>query len=173
MSKTARTLNPQIGFSLIEVLVAVALIGMLALVGTPAMLNWLEGYRVRTAAQEIAANLQLQRMRAIGGNRPFSIQFDVAAETYSLFDGAPGGWTMVDPQPHSFPIGVAYDGSGGDPVELSFAGNDDVAVFQPDGSVNDGSAVADDLFIANGSGDQYSISINRTTGRITVTKLSS
>ena len=47
------------GYSLIELAVVLVLLGLVVMVGMPAMQDWLERYRVRTSAQSIAADLQL------------------------------------------------------------------------------------------------------------------
>ena len=72
------------GFSLIELTIVLCLLGLIVLVGMPAMQDWLERYRVRTATQTLAADMQLQRMRAVSRNRRFSVQFNVVNGTYTL-----------------------------------------------------------------------------------------
>ena len=64
------------GFSLIELIIVLGLLGLVVVVGMPAMQDWLERYRVRTATQTLAADMQLQRMRAVSRNRRFIIGLD-------------------------------------------------------------------------------------------------
>jgi len=48
-----------------EILIAVAVLLLLAGIATPFLLGTLQGYRVRTAAWELAGNLRLARQRAV------------------------------------------------------------------------------------------------------------
>lgn len=151
------------GFSLIELTVTVAILGLMVTVGFPSMQEWLERYRVRGAASEIASAIQLQRMRAVSQNTEFSIAFDVDAGTYSLFEGDPDTGTMLDTIPRPLPFGVAFVGDA-DPVGTP----DDEITFHPDGSLNDSTAVNDTVWVGNTNGDRFTISFNRATGRVEV-----
>ncbi len=141
----------------------IAVIGLMAMIGLPTMQEWLERYRVRTAAQEVAAAMQLQRMRAVSQNTDFSIGFDVGAGTYALYQGAPGSGTLLDPLPRVLPMGVAYSGNG-DPVDTP---NDEL-IFHADGSLNDSTASDDQISLGNSLGDVFTVTVNRATGRVQV-----
>ena len=159
-------LGQQRGMTLIEIVIVLALLGLMAMIGTPAMELWLERYRVRTAAQEIATSIQLQRMRAVSRNRDHSIQFDTVARTYDLFEGDPGTGVRLTPLPMSLPMGVEFNVEAGDPVEFA----NDRLTFHPDGSINTRNAVVESLFLENGLGDTFEITVNLTTGRVTIIK---
>jgi len=58
----------QHGFSLIELLVAIALVGILAVMGAPSFSNWIQSSQVRTAAESISDGLQLARAEAVRRN---------------------------------------------------------------------------------------------------------
>lgn len=165
----ARRRAAERGFSLIELIVVVGLLGLVVLVGMPALDDWLERYRVRTAAQNLAADMQLQRMRAVSRNHPFRITFRAGNNEYELVesDGG-GGWIQVDPQPKVLPQGVTFSSTLGDPIQLSFGGLNDVAVFHPDGSINDRLAQEDTVFLTNIRGEAFRVVINQVTGRVQV-----
>ena len=165
----ARRRAAERGFSLIELLIVIGLLGLVVLVGMPALDDWLERYRVRTAAQNLAADMQLQRMRAVSRNRQFRIAFDALNSEYTLFesDGG-GGWTQIEVVPNSLPQGVTFTSTLGDPIQLSFAGDADVAVFHPDGSVNDRLAQDSLVFLTNIRGEAFRVIINQVTGRVQV-----
>ena len=152
------------GFSLIEITVVLAIMGMMVTVGFPAMQEWLERYRTRNAASEIAAVIQLQRMRAVSQNTSFSIAFNDTDATYTLFQGDPATGTMLDVIPRPLPFGVTYSGGGGDPINIP----SDEIIFHPDGSLNDSTATTDDVFVGNAAGDVYRVTMNRATGRVQV-----
>jgi len=157
------------GFSLIELIVVVGLLGLIVLVGMPALDDWLERYRVRTAAQNLAANMQLQRMRAVSRNRQHRITFNAVDSQYTLFesDGG-GGWTQLEPLPNTLPQGVTFSSTLGDPIQLAFGGNPDIAIFHPDGSVNDRLAQDNPVFLTNIRGEAFRVVINQVTGRVQV-----
>ncbi|HJO03524.1 MAG TPA: GspH/FimT family pseudopilin [Acidobacteriota bacterium] len=159
----ARRRHDERGFSLIELTVTMAVIGLMAMIGLPSMQEWLERYRVRTAAQEVAAAMQLQRMRAVSQNDDFSIDFNVGAGTYALYQGDPSSGTLLDPLPHVLPSGVAYSGDS-DPVSTP---NDEL-LFHADGSLNDSTASDDQIFLGNSLGDVFTVTVNRATGRVQV-----
>jgi len=160
------------GFSFVELLVVVALLAMVVLVGMPAMQDWLERYRVRTAAQTLAADIQLQRMRAVSRNREFRIEFDQATRSYALFeaDGG-GGWNQVQQADNVLPMGVTFTGGAGDPIQPAFNGDNDVLVFHPDGSVNDRLAQTDLIWMTNAIGDSFQVTVNQVTGRVDVVEV--
>ena len=166
----AREQKGQRGFSLVELLVVIVLLGLVVLVGMPAMQDWLERYRVRTAAQALAADFQLQRMRAVSRNRRFTIQFNAANRTYTLWEGDPvnGLTQQMIPEPIVLPMGVTFTGGAGDPIEPAWQGNNDTAVFHPDGSVNDRLAQDDTVTMTNAIGDSFRVVVNQVTGRVQV-----
>lgn len=151
------------GFSLIEMIVVVALVGLLAAVGLPSMQDWLDRYRVRTAAEQLASLIQLQRMRAVSQNTDFSIDFDANAGSYTLYQGDAATGTALEPQAHTLPMGVLFSGNA-DPVNVP----SDEMIFHADGSLNNSTATTDTIYLANNNGDIFLLSINRSTGRVQV-----
>ncbi len=158
------------GFSLIELSIVLVLLGLIVAMGMPALQDWLERYRVRTAAQTLASDMQLQRMRAVSRNTAHTIVFDAAAGTYLLWEGDPvnGLNTQLVPQPIGLPFGVSFTDPIDDPIELTWSGNVDVAVFHPDGSMNDRLAQDDEITLTNSIGDSFRVMVNQVTGRMVV-----
>lgn len=70
--------NPQhqAGFTLVELMVVVALLGVLSALASPSFLGWLERTRVRSAAEAIHSGIQLARVEALSRNAPvrFTLQ---------------------------------------------------------------------------------------------------
>ncbi len=58
----------QRGFTLIEVMIAVAIVGILAMVAVPNYLQWNARYQLKQATTELAGSLNLARMAAMNRN---------------------------------------------------------------------------------------------------------
>lgn len=92
----------QSGISLIEVLVVVAIIGVLFALGMPAFQNWVQNTQIRTASEAVMNGLQTARNEAI--RRNFSVQFKLDNGNTSQWrvnpfadpDGAPIQLRMAD-----------------------------------------------------------------------------
>jgi len=74
--KTSRdvTLSRQAGFSLIEVLIAAAIIGIAAAIAMPNFTRMYIDYQARATASEITRHLVLVRTRAMTSNQTLSVQ---------------------------------------------------------------------------------------------------
>jgi prepilin-type N-terminal cleavage/methylation domain-containing protein len=73
----------QKGMSLVELLVVVGMIGVIALVTVPAMLQLMPQYRIRSAASELSAALRYARQKALGTRVPWKVSFDSTKERYA------------------------------------------------------------------------------------------
>ncbi len=62
------------GFSIMELLVVVAILGIVSLVGVPALLNQLHRLRLESAANDIANLMRQTRLRAIRDNTEYSVE---------------------------------------------------------------------------------------------------
>ena len=69
------------GFSLVEILTVVAIIGILAAIGLPGIMGFLRNYRVRAAAQEVAGEISTARLKAVSKNVNQGVVFVVLSPT--------------------------------------------------------------------------------------------
>jgi len=85
------------GYSLVELLVVMAIIGILAIIGVPRYSDFIAKGNVRRAANDLLQNARLASTLAIKENRNYIIAFNTAANTYSVGfdtndDGIPEGY---------------------------------------------------------------------------------
>lgn len=72
------------GFSLIELIVVIALVGIMAAIATPGLLSQIPGMRVRTASSQMTSKMLLMRMRAVSENKNYQIVFTPLGNTYQV-----------------------------------------------------------------------------------------
>jgi prepilin-type N-terminal cleavage/methylation domain-containing protein len=64
------------GFSLVEIMVVAALIGVMAMIAVPSIRAWVPRYQLRSVKRDIVSQMQNGRMRSIGTGHTFYIDFD-------------------------------------------------------------------------------------------------
>ena len=81
--------SSQDGFTLIEVMIAVAIVGILAMVAIPNFTQWNARYQLKQGTTELAGSLSLARMAAMNRNLPVTATVGLVAGTVSVdFGGA-------------------------------------------------------------------------------------
>lgn len=75
MNASRAVRRPQLGFSLVELLIVVAIIVVLAAVALPSIATFIRNYRIRAAAQQVASEIQAARTKAIMKNANLGVVF--------------------------------------------------------------------------------------------------
>ena len=148
---TARrhNLQRQAGFTLIETLIVLAVIGLLVLITAPAFLGMINRFKLTGTTREVASLIQAARMEAIKMNAPTQVNYDSTTNTFIAFVDLDRDNALTVPPDRILP------GSAAVPLKVSFQGPGDGApnganaidgwddapsrlgpVFRPDGSAD-------------------------------------
>lgn len=125
-----KNIHGQFGFTVMELVVAIAVSMIVLAVGTPSFLSWMPTIRLTSAARQVATDLQVARMKAISQNTSYTVTFNVSAGTYTF------GSDSRD-------IGQLYPG-----ITIASAPN---PVFSPRGTASAGVQIS----LTNGSAQKY------------------
>lgn len=171
------------GFTLVEVIVVLVIIAVLGSVAVPAYTKYLPNIRLKNAAMDLYMNMQKARMGAVKDHTDWAIEFDPAANTYTIYsDSGDGDWSTAGDnvavetvQLLNYQSGVQY-GPGNVP-----AGNNSVSgeampadnvsysanrvTFDPLGTAKGGY-----VYLDNQDDTAYAVGTLFTTGRISILK---
>lgn len=163
------------GYSLVELLIVVAMIGMFSLVTVPPILSYMGQLRVRSATRLLNGDLRAARQRAITRNNPVAFSFKVGdadpstgmeKAQYAIFDrtgtSVPFTWTQIGQTKY---LEGVYFLPTGFPVDDAF--DDDMAdiIFRPNGTVDNMQGVSPAVV---GIRTERNVTNNRITNTLTV-----
>ena len=88
-------MNSQSGFSMMELMVSIALIAVLASVATPNVIAWRNNAQFNSAVRQVKSNIEGMRMFAIKNNLRAAVAFTDGADSFDTITwdraaGAPG-----------------------------------------------------------------------------------
>ena len=122
------------GFTLIEVLVVVGIIGILMAVGYPSILNTMAVRNLENTTRQIQSYLQQTKLRAVDTKIVHRVRFYLADGGYWVYEmerlQVDGTWARVEGPPRKT-ISRRYNVT----ITLPTAGSDPIAIFTPVGAV--------------------------------------
>jgi len=88
----------QSGFTLIEAMVVVAVMGIMAAVAVTSSLNYLPDMRLKSASRDLYSNLQKAKLLAVKTNTSHAVFFDTGIGNYQILTdpGPDGNWGTGD-----------------------------------------------------------------------------
>ncbi|MDY6851476.1 MAG: prepilin-type N-terminal cleavage/methylation domain-containing protein [Thermodesulfobacteriota bacterium] len=177
------------GFTLIELVMIMVIIGVLVTVAVPVILSWLPGYRVRSATREIGSAFQLTRLKSATNTAEYRVVINASQAPFSIQtdkgDAASGSavWTFETGsylELHSDLVftSIKVGGSAQGTVNVVVNRTDgsapslacNVLVFRPNGSTTAGNEL--EVIVTNTKGTaSYRVRVSNTTGRVRVDKI--
>ena len=154
------------GFTIIELLVIIAIIAVLSSLGTPAFFQWRNDAKLRNAVSSLRGDLEMAKLRAMRENEFVTVLFHTGSYLIFIDDGAGAGgvaenWILDGDENvlrnRQLPSGVSID-----LVNTTFTSNR--TRFNGRGHIaNQGVAT-----IVNTAGNQKILDMNNRFGRIKV-----
>ncbi|MEX2366066.1 MAG: GspH/FimT family pseudopilin [Pseudohongiellaceae bacterium] len=159
------------GFTLIELMITVALVAILAAVAAPGMSSFIENAQIKAEAQRLASLLSLARNQAITDNLPMVVSGSFSGNALNIDVYSNSG----DDATLTFEAGDTYiERSTGSQTQLDIGSNavvsdDNIILFDSDGRLDEtGVAIVTFCNEANTSGRQVSVNI---IGRVSLSEL--
>jgi prepilin-type N-terminal cleavage/methylation domain-containing protein len=107
------------GFSLVELLIVLAIVGVIISIAIPNLMAARQGYQIHTAGQIVNSRLAQARMESLRRNRQIDVVLDAAARSVRIVVVQAGADVTVD-GPEYMPSGVIFDAAGTPNLRLTF-----------------------------------------------------
>ena len=131
------------GFSLMELMVAIAILAILAAIGIPGLIGWRDKAQLGRAARDVYSNFQKAKIEAVRRNTPITVTFRTVENDFIVYVDANDDWTyqageeIARPIPWSNYPGVSLDTAEGGGDGLSFGNPVNGIEFTPNGFARD------------------------------------
>lgn len=154
------------GFTLLELVIAIAIIGVLAAAAIPNFIDYLPRMRLKAASQDLISHMQFARLKAIRDNAPCRLQFEPETGRYSVLDANDLVCRTIDLADYPGILfgantTVSIDANHTPPQSdgVSYLGNK--AKFNANGT-----AAAGTVYLKNSRGDTMAVGTSSWVGRV-------
>lgn len=170
--RAPRILRSTLGFSLLEMIVVLVIVGIAAALLAPTVGNSLDKFKFKSIARQVSASLRNARSQAVANKVNFEVSFDPENNKYSIApeqleddgasgreggrrEGSDGSGAQARAPKHQFlPKGISLRTESGRSQKI---------VFFPRGNSTGGR-----IEIERSGGDKLIITVDRITGRVKV-----
>lgn len=149
------------GFSLIELMVVLAIMGVAALIAVPNIVSGLPAYRLKAAARDMTSQMRKARAIALKNKQNVSIRFDEAAGSFTFQDRVfPPSGSLTSQYGSNVAYGV---GDTGESDAITFPGTPPEVTFTPQGFADNNGFI----YLTNARGDVRRVEVT-VAGKITI-----
>jgi prepilin-type N-terminal cleavage/methylation domain-containing protein len=136
-----RIIKKNSGFTLIELMVVIVVIGIFVAIGLPNFMSWLPKYRLKSAVRDLYSNMQLAKMTAVKSKQNCTVTYSTDPDQYVLSGALSKTVVLGD-----YGSGVNFDGPGNE----TFAAT--TITFNSRGTSNVGAGYA---YLSNSGNTEY------------------
>jgi prepilin-type N-terminal cleavage/methylation domain-containing protein len=144
------------GFSLIELIIVIAILGIVSAIAAPNFNKYRQNTNLKEAARDLSSDISLYRQRAVAENIRYQIVFNQAANSYTIHSLNPA---VPDVTKRPSASGNVIISNSPAP---SFTGGVPIITIQPRGTMSGGTVTLQHT----GRGSTATITLVQFTGRV-------
>ena len=153
------------GFTLVEILVLIAVLGIIGAIAVPNFIGLTPRMRIKSAARNIVSDMQMAKTKALRDGLTWTIQFDTSNNQYSVLDGSGSTFKTVNLSDYS---GITLGNDYGERPDEPNPGSTDGVTFADDKIPfnSDGTSVSGTVYIKNSDSDTFAVGCLSAAGRV-------